>query len=182
MLKGYSIADILALPSEYIPYYAGTFEGTEDPDIEWPHRHSFFSLVWFTEGTGWYVVDFEEYEIKPDRVFLVSPKQIHNWAYSESCKGYILIVDSTCGEELELNDTFPYLDISGGTKALLFVVFPDLIESFGMQRDIRIDIRYVYQLCERFAVRHTVQRYENNPSIIRFKQLISENYTQSHVY
>lgn len=180
MLKEYSISDILAFPPQHIPYYAGTFEGTEDPDIEWPHRHSFFSLVWFTEGAGFYVIDFEEHEIKQDRVFFVSPKQIHNWDYSENCKGYILTVDTTFGEELNLNYTFPYIDINGKAKDLLLGIFPDLIANFEKRNDIGIDIRYVYQLCERFAEQHNVQRHANNSYIISFKKLISENHTQPH--
>lgn len=180
MLKEYAISDILALPSQHIPFYTGTFEGTEDPEIEWAHRHSFFSFVWFTEGTGFYVIDFEEYEIKPDRVFLVSPRQIHNWDYSENAKGYILIVDSTPGEELKLSSTFPYIDIYGKAKDLLTAIFPDLIKNFERQKDISIDIRYIYQLCERFAVRNEVEHHATNPYTIKFKKLISENYTQLH--
>ncbi len=180
MLKEYSISDILALPSQYIPYYAGTFEGTEDPEIEWAHRHSFFSLVWFTEGTGFYVVDFEEYEIKQDRVFFVCPKQIHNWNYSENCKGYILIVDSTLGEELNLNYSFSCIDINGKSKDLLSVIFPDLIANFEKQDEIDVDIQYVYRICERFAKQNKVQRYASNSYIINFKRLIAENYMQPH--
>lgn len=180
MSKEYSISDILGLSPQYIPYYTGTFEGTEDPEIEWPHRHSYFSLVWFTEGNGFYVIDFEEYEIRPDRLFLVSPKQIHNWDYSKNCKGYILTVDSALGEELNLNDTFPYIDISGRTKDLLSIIFPDVIANFEAQNDIRIDIRYIYKLCKMFAVYNKKQPYTSNPHIISFKKLISENHTQPH--
>lgn len=180
MIKEYSISDILNLPSQHIPYYAGSFEGTEDPEIEWPHRHSFFSLVWFTQGTGFYVIDFQEYEIKQDRVFFVSPKQVHNWDYSENCKGYIVTVDSTLGEELNLNDTFPYIDIDGKTKDLLLAIFPDLIANFEKQNDISIDIRYVYQLCERFSQQNNVQHQTTNSYITAFKELIAENYTQPH--
>lgn len=179
-MKEYSISGILALPSQYISYYAGTFEGTEDPEIEWPHRHSFFSLIWFTQGTGFYVIDFEKYEIKPDRLFLVSPKQIHNWDYSENCKGYILTVDGALGEELNLNDTFPYIDISDRHKDLLSTIFPDVIGNFMKQRDISSDIRYIYQFCERFAEQNNVRYHMGSPSIIGFKKLISENHTQSH--
>lgn len=181
MLKEYSISDILVLPSQHVSHYAGTFEETEDPEIEWAHRHSFFSLVWFTEGTGFYVIDFEEYEIKRNRVFFVSPKQIHNWDYSENCKGYIIAVDSTLGEELNLNYTFPYIDISGKTKDLLSIIFPDLIKNFDKQRDVNIDIRYIYQLCERFAEQNDVQHYASNPYIVSFKKLILENHAQPHV-
>lgn len=60
MLKEYSVSDILDLPSQHIPYYVGRFE---DTDVEWTHRHDFYSLVWFTAGTRFYIIDMEEYEI-----------------------------------------------------------------------------------------------------------------------
>lgn len=101
MLKDYSISQTIEQPSEHIPYYIGTFEDTEDPDIEWPHRHSFYSLVWFTAGEGFYVVDFEEYAIKPGRIFLVNPRQVHNWEYSENSRGYVLMIDAALALELD---------------------------------------------------------------------------------
>jgi AraC-like DNA-binding protein/mannose-6-phosphate isomerase-like protein (cupin superfamily) len=173
MLKEYSISDILTLPSQHIPYYAGTFEGTEDPEIEWPHRHSFFSLVWFTAGSGFYVIDFEEYEIKPNRIFFVSPKQVHNWDYSENCSGYILTIDSSLGKELNLNCLFPYLDINGNIESLFKTILPDLIENFQNKSDIKIDIQYIHQQLERFA--QQIKYYTTNPYIIHFKKLISDN-------
>ncbi len=179
MLKVYTISELLALPPHYIPYYVGTFESTEDPDIEWAHRHSFFSLVWFTVGTGSYVIDFEEYEIKPNRVFFVSPKQIHNWDYSDNCRGFILTIDRILGEELNLNYRFPYLDIHGRSKDILAKVFPDLIENFGSQRDIIIDIKYIYRLCERFSELNQCKQYSTNPHIIAFKKLVTEKETQN---
>jgi hypothetical protein len=57
MLKEYSISDILALPSQHIPYYAGTFEETEDPEIEWPHRHSFFLFIGLVYGRDRFLCD-----------------------------------------------------------------------------------------------------------------------------
>ena len=63
MLDQYTIYDILISEKEKKPYYFGTFEDTEDPDIEWPHRHDYFSITYFTEGYGTNVIDFKEYEI-----------------------------------------------------------------------------------------------------------------------
>lgn len=178
MLKEYSIQDILDSSSQYIPYHAGTFEGTEDPDIEWPHRHSYFSLVWFTEGSGFYVIDFEEYEIKPDRIFLVGPKQIHNWDYSRDSKGYILMIGHPLGSELNLDYSFPFLDIKDQDKDLLNMVFPYLIESLLKEHDIETDIRYIYQIIERSAKQNEVRHYNPNSYIDHLKTLILEQYNK----
>ena len=110
MLKEYSIADIVPAKATTSPCYAGTFEGTNDPDIEWPHRHSFYSLVWFTRGEGFYVIDFQEYEIKPYRLFLVSPRQIHNWDYAPESEGYVLIIDAPFGTEVGIGSLPAFID------------------------------------------------------------------------
>lgn len=175
MLKEYSISDLLSLPSQHIPYYAGTFEGTEDPEVEWPHRHSFFSLVWFTGGNGSYVIDFDEYEIKPNRIFLVSPKQIHNWDYSESSHGYIITIDYSLGKELGLCSLSPYLDINEKFSILLEAVIFNLIDNFQHNNDISIDIQYIYKQIERFVTQNQQNRYSAHSQLIEFKKLISEN-------
>lgn len=174
MLKQYSISDILSLPPQHIPYYIDRFEGTEDPDIEWPHRHDYYSLVWFTTGTGYYVVDFEEFELRPDRIFLVNPRQIHNWNYSHDSRGYILIVDQTLGSELNLDYRLPFIDIEGETKALLERVFPQLMADFQAGHNLRIDISYVHQLIHRFTKPDDTIHYSPPPHIEKFNRLILE--------
>ena len=69
-MKIYKISDILD-SIEPVQHYIGIFEETPDPDIEWPHRHNFYSIVWFTQGKGLNVIDFEEYEILPSANFTI---------------------------------------------------------------------------------------------------------------
>ncbi len=126
MLTEYSISDIIISELVNDSFYAGTFEGTEDPSIDWPHRHNFYSIVWFTNGLGINVIDFEEYKIQSNRLFLTKPKQIHNWSYSKDTKGYILVFDKHIIQNLslELLDSTLY-DLN--TEAVLF--FKTLIEN-----------------------------------------------------
>lgn len=156
MLKEYSISDILDLPTQYIPCYAGTFEGTEDPDIEWPHRHSFYSFVWFTKGSGFYVVDFQEVEIKPQRLFLVNTKQIHNWEYSSNSEGYILMFDSILGRELGITSLPSSIDIPSFYIPILESCFLYLINESDLKDDlsemtIKTGIQYLYSIIKRIT-------------------------------
>lgn len=57
--------------------------------IEKPHRHSFYLLVLFTNGTGIHEIDFTRYDIKSGSLFVLQPGQIHNWQLSEDIDGYI---------------------------------------------------------------------------------------------
>lgn len=175
MLKVYSISDLLSLSSQYIPYYVGTFEGTEDPEVEWPHRHSFYSLVWFTGGSGSYVIDFDEYAIKPNRIFLVNPKQVHNWDYSENSYGYIITINDSLGKELNLCSPLPYLDIDEKLNTLFKAVIPNMIENYQHENDISIDIQYIYKHIERFVAQNHLKHATTHSRLIEFNKIISEN-------
>lgn len=180
MLKEYTIADILQSSQENIPYYIGTFEGTDDPDIEWPHRHAFYSLVWFTEGNGFYVIDFQEYEIKKDRIFFVSPRQVHNWDYSENSYGYVLMIDNIFATELHTETSYPYIDLSTENN-LLKNIFNNLLDEFKRQdhlsdRHIKSGIAYLYALSERIAGESNNYHNLADDRMQTFRQLVYENH------
>ncbi len=46
-------------------------------EVPFSHRHFFYAIYWIHEGHGIHVIDFDEYEIKPDRIFFIRPDQIH---------------------------------------------------------------------------------------------------------
>lgn len=178
MLKDYSISQILELPFRYIAYYIGTFEDTEDPDIEWPHRHSFYSLVWFTAGEGFYVVDFEEYAIQPNRIFLVNPRQVHNWEYSENSRGYVLMIDAALALELGIDSVTPYLDMDN--DSFIRHIFSNLIEeSFRndelADKNIQAGITYLYGVLERLSGENHTNSEPQNLIITQLKKLIFES-------
>lgn len=179
MLKEYSVSEILDLPSQHIPYFVGTFEDTEDADVEWPHRHDFYSLVWFTQGSGFYVIDMQEYEIVPNRMFLVSPKQIPNWDYSQNSKGYILICDSTLALELNLNDIASYLDIVNN-KSFIEDIFIQLLRETEHKDNlvcgnIKAGILYLYSILQRQAKESQAVKPVVEGVVSKLKQIIFED-------
>ena len=52
---------------------------SDDKQVEVPfsHRHFFYAVYWIHQGSGIHDIDFEQYEIKPNRIFFVKPEQIH---------------------------------------------------------------------------------------------------------
>jgi len=179
MLKEYSISDILELSPRYIPYHADTFEGMEDPAAEWPHRHTFYSVVWFTKGTGMYVIDSQEYEIKPQRIFFVNPKQVHNWDYSENSEGYVLVVDKSLAIELNMEHQIPYIDLDKFTAQLLEPVFRNLMAEHKSKNDTSIDIQYLNKIIERFAENNNSILTHSNPTFNTFKALVVNDIKQN---
>ena len=130
----YSISDIIISELTNDSFYVGTFEGAEDPDICWPHRHDFYSLVWFTSGFGVNVIDFEEFNIQSNRLFLTEPKQVHNWSYSVDTRGYILVFDEHIIQNLSLElSGSAYYDLNPDTA----VFFKALIENLIVETKVK---------------------------------------------
>lgn len=58
--------------------------------IEKPHRHNFYVLVFFINGTGSHEIDFDRFLIKRGSVFVLQPGQMHHWVLSEDIEGFIV--------------------------------------------------------------------------------------------
>lgn len=55
------------------------YKNEEQLERSFPHRHSFYVICLIRSGSGIHVIDFEEFEVKPNRLFIVNPHQIHFW-------------------------------------------------------------------------------------------------------
>lgn len=68
-----------------------------------PHKHNFYLSVLFTKGSGIHEVDFNSYDIKPGRIFMLGPGQVHDWQLSKDIEGYVFFHTK---EFYDLNFTF----------------------------------------------------------------------------
>jgi len=58
----------------YIEYIDGKYHS----EIEKPHRHNFFEILWFTKKGGEHIVDFRTYSIEKEQIFFLSPETTHS--------------------------------------------------------------------------------------------------------
>lgn len=58
-----------------------------------PHRHDFYNILVFTEGSGIHVIDFVEYSVEPCSIFFLTPGQVHALNISEDARGFSLFFD-----------------------------------------------------------------------------------------
>ncbi len=171
-MKVYSISDILPHLNPSIGYYIGVFEDTPDPILEWPHRHDFYSLVWFTKGEGFNVIDFKEYEIYPDRIFSINPKQIHNWNYSIDSCGYFILIDSPNAKQLNVDFNYPFLDLLQEDIPFIKEIFDRMLSGNNQLSGIS----YLLSL-----LRPNIAFSPTSNSVISdFKEFISENLDKNH--
>ncbi len=181
MLPEYSLSDIIISNSQKLPFYIGTFEGTEDPDIDWPHRHNFYSIVWFTQGSGINVIDFEEYNIQPNRLFLTHPNQVHNWSFSEDVKGYILVFEKFFIENLPVGlMNVVKVDLNSKNNYLFKQIFENLLYEISLSDDISFKvietgIHYIFAILSRVSSHLTKSDIPKPREISDFYKCITES-------
>ena len=153
--------------------------------MDWPHRHDFYSLVWFTKSSGINVIDFEEYEIKPDRLFYMQPKQVHNWSYSKESQGYILVFDKHFISEipLELMD-IAFFDLKPNNVKLLKPLFENLIEESKLndnlgEKSIVLGVNYLLLHLTRMAsdLKHNIKTKPT--TILEFSKLVTDTISKN---
>ena len=54
-----------------------------------PHKHDFYLIILFTEGSGTHEIDFETLPVEPGTLFILKPGQMHYWELSDDIDGYV---------------------------------------------------------------------------------------------
>lgn len=75
-------------------YQVETFDANRHFQVAYPHRHDFYEILFLTKGSGFHIIDSNQYEIKPPCVFFMSPGQAHKLNLSHDIEGYIYIFTS----------------------------------------------------------------------------------------
>lgn len=83
-------------------------------NLFFPHRHSFFHLVLFTDGGGSHTIDFESFDVKPGQIYFMVPGQVHSWEFEGFMDGYIINFSSSFIQSFLLRsgyfDNFTFLN------------------------------------------------------------------------
>lgn len=78
-----------------VSFQVNVFDVNRNFKVEYPHRHhDFYEVLFLTNGTGIHTIDFQDYEIKANSIFFLSPGQIHDLQLSTDVEGYIFLFSS----------------------------------------------------------------------------------------
>ena len=61
--------------------------------IDEPHTHTFYLVMWISQGSGTHTIDFKTYPIKPSQLYFLTPGQVHSWQLSDDTRGLNLFFD-----------------------------------------------------------------------------------------
>lgn len=87
----YSIDKFKRKPSPFSQFQIEPFDADRHFEVQYPHRHDFFEILFLTKGSGIHIIDFKEYQIAENSIFFLSPGQIHSIEFSKDIEGYIFL-------------------------------------------------------------------------------------------
>lgn len=62
----------------------------EHKNLKFPHKHSFYQLVYFSKGSGNHSIDFVKFKVEPGQIYFMIPGQVHSWDFKNAPDGYIV--------------------------------------------------------------------------------------------
>ena len=71
--------------ADHFPHYL-----EEHKDLRFPHKHSFYQLVYFTGGKGSHSIDFIHFPVEPGQLYFMIPGQVHSWDFEGLPDGFIV--------------------------------------------------------------------------------------------
>ena len=70
------------------------------------HRHTFYHVVFFTDGAGSHNIDFENFAVKPNQIYFMIPGQVHSWSFEGFTDGYIINFSDSFFQPFLLNASY----------------------------------------------------------------------------
>lgn len=133
--EDYSLQDIIVYDlQEFI---------TNHPDIEFPHRHSFYQVLFIKQGTGEHIIDFERYKISENQVYFLAPSQIHEWKFEGKVEGVLInfnenLISSFLANSNYLSD-FSFFTANGFHSFIDLEMFENKNKIFELINDIKVE-------------------------------------------
>lgn len=174
----------------------GEYLKTHD-NLVFPHRHDFYHFVYFTDGGGYYSIDFKKFDVVPNQMYFMSPGQIHSWSFESNIQGFV------CNFDVDFFKTFLFspdyisvlsffsglvgscvVDVDKKDRAIIVDLFQRLIDleedGGGRQKDLlRVTLLHLLLKVEsRTAKQKQETPIHYNHTILRnYITLVEENYT-----
>lgn len=85
-----SLQDSKGVQDDFLADYFSSYLEKHYDHLHFPHRHSFYHLVFFTKGKGEHSIDFLSYPVTALQLYCMIPGQVHSWYFRGATDGYII--------------------------------------------------------------------------------------------
>lgn len=189
-LSAYREDDILI--SRFAPYLA------IHPNLTAPHRHSFYHLLFFSEGGGKHTIDFNHFDVKPYQIYFMVPGQVHSWDFDGHVDGYVVNFSSSFFQSFLLKSEYlssfsffngitleSVIDLQDSVQQPVLSLFEKLIAESQQHTVLKDDMLRVLLLQIFILIQQSIssdkQRstpFQANPILTNFQKLIEKNYLE----
>ncbi|MBB2145308.1 helix-turn-helix domain-containing protein [Pedobacter sp. LMG 31464] len=160
------------------------------------HRHTFFHLVFFTEGSGNQHIDFKEFDVKPGLIYFMIPGQVHSWSFDTEPDGYIINFSADYLSSFLLKpdylETFSFfngqpdsqvIELPAEVQHTITSIFEDILKEGQIEQPVNDDlvktqlIRLFIEVARTNSATQKTNSY-NHTLLKNFRNLIEKNYAQ----
>ncbi|MDD3079874.1 MAG: helix-turn-helix transcriptional regulator [Paludibacter sp.] len=174
---------------------------TENGEPDVPHRHDYYTIIFFEKGEGTHFVDFTEYKIENNTIYFILPGQMHQIILAAEPKGWVLIfteeflISNSIPDKL-INDIYLFNDYGmspplpiNESQISVYLSIINQIEMFSNLENYKIEA--IGSLVKLFLIQsnnHCSLHKLNNPQFIEttnhllrsFKALLNKYYVTKH--
>jgi AraC family transcriptional regulator, transcriptional activator of pobA len=156
-----------------------------------PHKHDFYLLMFTSQGSGEHIIDFIEYKVEPDMVFLMTPGQVHTWTLSDDIEGFVIFFTRDF-YQMRLSENslleFPFfhsLEASaavrvGENESVQFTLRQMAQEYKTAQPNLRLIRAYLdvllLEVAKYYHASHTEQTLASTQKLRKLEKLIDEKF------
>lgn len=168
-----------------------------------PHRHDYYTIIFFEKGEGTHIVDFTEYQIEDNTIYFIFPGQMHQVIPTSEPKGWTMkftdefLIANSISDKL-INGIYlfnefgqsPPLSINEAQMSVYLNIisqidyFSESLESYTQEA--------IGALMKLFFIQsnnHCSLQKNDNPQLMEttnqllhlFKQLLNKHYTSMHM-
>ncbi|WP_316778964.1 helix-turn-helix transcriptional regulator [Pedobacter antarcticus] len=92
MIPIYDIEDFSPCYTKERHFLIAPFEQLNRPPVFiWPHKHSFYEILWIRNGKSKHFIDHHELNLSTDSIYFMAPGQMHRFEKYEDVKGDIIM-------------------------------------------------------------------------------------------
>jgi AraC-like DNA-binding protein len=167
-------------------------------DLHFPHKHSFYHLVLFTEGGGTHAIDFKTFKVEPYQIYFMVPGQVHSWSFEGRVDGYVIHFSAGFFQSFLLAnnylDQFPFfsgdineavINIPAAFRTRVISIFEDIIAesenparmTVDMIRALLLELFILISRMNSGAGSKQLSSY-NSTLLKNFRKLIEQNFSK----
>jgi len=75
-------------------------------ELDLPHRHAYYTIVWVMAGKGEHLIDFNTYSLQKHAIFFVSPGQIHQVKHANRPRGWVITFSKSFLQMNHVSESF----------------------------------------------------------------------------